>query len=607
MISIADGSVHIQTSSEAQFATPSWLGEVALVASHLQKQGILNKIGERIRFTRRRFGRYETIDFLVVLFGYAISGARTLQDFYEAVRPFASAFMALFGRTSLPAASTFSRFLAALPAEPVEALRTLFLQDLSARRLSAEEHAAGLWDRQGNRWLVFDVDGTREAARQRALPKSPDRPAPQRRLRPLCAPGYTGRKRGEVVRTRTTVLQMHTHQWVASFGNPGNGQYREELRRAKAAIQTYIQVHSLPAERTLLRLDGQYGSGAVVCDVADFAYVTRGKDYGLLDRAAIQARLPLPADQHLNSAESGICRALYDCPDQQMSESEPLVRVIVATHPAPKKQKKRRVGFIRDGVVYELFWTNLPQSAFTASDVVSLYLHRGSFETALEDEDSEQDPDRWCSHSAWGQEAWQIVAQWTWNLRLQLGHQLAPEPLRTTEFAPALPARNEYTLTPPASAPPSGYAPPAPATSWKAGRFTGTDFLLQPDGTLRCQASQKLLPHEHRRARRWQPARGVWCQHSQLPSVFVTRAVPMEGKLHSQAAPGESAAPSPGGRIGSAALAGLEPAAPAASVLASAPPTPGDPDGTHSSLFPDCCFPSDDLSCPACAFPFVLE
>jgi hypothetical protein len=43
MISIADGSVHIQTSAEAQFATPSWLGEVAVVASHLQKQELLNK------------------------------------------------------------------------------------------------------------------------------------------------------------------------------------------------------------------------------------------------------------------------------------------------------------------------------------------------------------------------------------------------------------------------------------------------------------------------------------------------------------------------------------------------------------------------------------
>ncbi len=74
---------------------------------------------------------------------------------------------------------------------------------------------------------------------------------------PSVPPFYTGRKRGEVVRTRTTALQMHTHQWVASFGNPGNGQYREELRRAKAAIQAYLKAHRFPAERTLLRLDGQ--------------------------------------------------------------------------------------------------------------------------------------------------------------------------------------------------------------------------------------------------------------------------------------------------------------------------------------------------------------
>jgi hypothetical protein len=129
--------------------------------------------------------------------------------------------------------------------------------------------------------------------------------------------------------------------------------------------------------------------------------------------------------------------------------------------------------------------------------VVALYLHRGSFETALEDEDQEHDPDRWVSHSAWGQEAWQIVVQWTWNLRLELGHQLAPEPLRTTEFAPALPLLPEPT--PPASPPASGYAPPVTATSWKAGRFTGADFPLQPDGTLRCPAGSTLLPHEHRR------------------------------------------------------------------------------------------------------------
>jgi len=112
---------------------------------------------------------------------------------------------------------------------------------------------AGLWDRQGSRWVVFDVAGTRQAARQRALPQTPDRPSPPRRLRPICAPGYTGRKRAEVVRTRTTVLQAHTSQWLGTFGNQGLGEYRTELRRAVAAIQSYLKAHHHPEARALLR------------------------------------------------------------------------------------------------------------------------------------------------------------------------------------------------------------------------------------------------------------------------------------------------------------------------------------------------------------------
>jgi len=65
----------------------------------------------------------------------------------------------------------------------------------------------GIFDRKARRYLVFDVDATRQAARQRALPCDPALPAARRRLDAVCAPGYRGRKRGEVVRTRTTALQ----------------------------------------------------------------------------------------------------------------------------------------------------------------------------------------------------------------------------------------------------------------------------------------------------------------------------------------------------------------------------------------------------------------
>ncbi len=297
MTSIADNSVKIQTTSESNPSTPAWFGEVVLISSYLRKHGVLSKINEGVRFARRRFGRYEGIDFLAVLFGYAISGERTLEEFYERLQPCAVPLMALFERERLPSRSALSRFLAALTEAPVDALRTLFLDDLLSRPHPPDKQTGGLVDRAGNTWVVFDIDGTREAARQRALPQTEELPPAFRRLDEVCAPGYRGRKRGEVVRTRTTVSQAHSYQWLGSFGNRGNGRYREELRKGLAAVGGYLAAHHLPQERTLLRLDGQYGTGAVLSDVAGFSFVTRGKEYTALDHPLVQVRLHLPPDQ----------------------------------------------------------------------------------------------------------------------------------------------------------------------------------------------------------------------------------------------------------------------------------------------------------------------
>ncbi|BCL83726.1 hypothetical protein ccbrp13_61910 [Ktedonobacteria bacterium brp13] len=260
MSSHVDSTVTIQTSAASVLSPPSWFGEAVLLARYLKQQGVLEAMNERVRFARRRFGRYEVIDFLAILFGYAISGERTLEAFYERLQPFAVPFMALFERDRFPARSTLSRFLAALTEEPVEALRTLFLDDLLARQLTPDKQTGGLVDRAGNTWMVFDIDGTREAARQRALPQTDELPPPFRRLDDVCAPGYRGRKRGEVVRTRTTVSQAHSYQWLGSFGNRENGHYREELRKGLATIGRYLTAYQFEASRTLLRLDGQCGS-----------------------------------------------------------------------------------------------------------------------------------------------------------------------------------------------------------------------------------------------------------------------------------------------------------------------------------------------------------
>jgi hypothetical protein len=497
MNSIADSPVTIQTSSQSVPSTPSWFGEVTLITHYLRRVGMLAEIAARVRFARHRFGRYDVIDFVAVLLGYAISGERTLETFYERVQPFAQAFMALFGRDRLPVRSTLSRFLASLDQAPVEALRRLFLEDLVTRPLEKEEKPGGLWDRQGTHYLVFDVDGTRHAARQRALPCTPGLPPAQRRLDAVCAPGYTGRKRGECVRTRTTVLQTHTHQWVGTFSGAsgaGNGDYRGELRQAVKAISAYMKAQSLPLSQAVMRLDGQYGNGAIVADLAGLAYVIRGRDYDLLDLPQVQTRLAQPPDQQTTHPETGSCRALFDCPDLPLAPTGLRTRVIVATHPTTPTAAP--VGTTRGEMVYELFYTALPQEAFTPADVVALYLHRGAFECVLADEDQEQEPDRWCSHTAWGQEFWLICSQWVWNLRLELGHALHPTLLRTTEFAPAQAAPDPVPR--PAQPTPVTYGPPQWARQSYTKGFAGTDFTPQPDGTLRCPAGHLLYAQERR-------------------------------------------------------------------------------------------------------------
>lgn len=109
-------SLTIQITPDSKPAMLFWMGEVAALAQVLTHQNLLNTTQEQVRFARARFGQYDLIDFVVVMIGYVVSGEPTLLAFYERLAPWASPFMALFGRDRLPHCSTLSRFLAALDA-----------------------------------------------------------------------------------------------------------------------------------------------------------------------------------------------------------------------------------------------------------------------------------------------------------------------------------------------------------------------------------------------------------------------------------------------------------------------------------------------------------
>jgi hypothetical protein len=243
-------------------------------------------------------------------------------------------------------------------------------------------------------------------------------------------------------------------------------------------------------------------------------FVVRGRDYQLLNHPAVQARLQHPYDLVLTHPETQVCREVFDV--GTMAEwVEPVpglaltCRVVVTRRAAPAKPEEIPVGKLVGGYVYELFLTSRSAQYLTAADVLDLYYGRGAFEQVLSDEDAEQDPDRWCSHCPHGQEFWQVLSQWVWNTRLEMGQVCQALPPRWTRWSDGEPTAPPTSTPPPA--PPSRAAPAqdevvavygplewAQAWAKAQGRFASADFDVLDAATLRCPAGKVLRLRERR-------------------------------------------------------------------------------------------------------------
>ena len=97
---IPNPSIEVQTSPVERPSVPAWFAEVVILSLYLTPKGLLEAFVHQVRWVRGRFGSYEPLDFLALLIGSAISGERTLSDFFQRLAPFDAAFRALFGRGS---------------------------------------------------------------------------------------------------------------------------------------------------------------------------------------------------------------------------------------------------------------------------------------------------------------------------------------------------------------------------------------------------------------------------------------------------------------------------------------------------------------------------
>ena len=221
MTRIASSSVHIQTSAHSIPSVPNWFGEVAVVAHASICTWLCSR---RLKSECASPGSREAITTSLTdvgchqwrthVGGILRASASFCQRIHGAVRT------RLLARSldALP----LSR-LALDQAPSRHCARCVADRPACSAGCEKEEKAGGLWDRQGIHWQVFDIDGTRQAARQRALPCTPDLPPAQRRLDPglsllaisdasVVKPSEPGPPCGRIIRT----LDRHVFRGIGS-------------------------------------------------------------------------------------------------------------------------------------------------------------------------------------------------------------------------------------------------------------------------------------------------------------------------------------------------------------------------------------------------------
>jgi hypothetical protein len=347
--------------------------------------------------------------------------------------------------------------------------------------------------------MIFDVDGTREALLQRELPQVDGRPAKRRRQR-ATAPGYTGRKRAERIMTRMVVQQSHTQEFLGSLPMAGNGHRAPMMHWAAQQIAHYAKAREMPLDCCIVRSDGEHGVYSQVLPVTQhgLGFISRCADYRLLDSPVVKATLAAGTTVRITHPDSGMVREVFDVPAVQwpsINDEMPEVRVIVTRSHFPA-EKRQRIGHRIGNDVFELFVTSRPASSLHAADVVALYLHRGQFEAALAQEETELPTSHWASDHLEGQQLWHLLAQWVWNIRIWLGAELLrdDELLRRTDFTPSVETLSTPLMldldalhraaaaTNSAPSAPQTDAAPKPTTESPSARDAATPTPTRPDG-----------------------------------------------------------------------------------------------------------------------------
>lgn len=505
---------------------PDFAGPAALAILELNGAGVLEEVARRLRVHRE--GGYCGIDGFLFLLSYFLSDTGVgIREFSTRIRGCGRALAALGERRSLMTPASLSRLLSAVDASVVRGLSTWLLV-VASGVLDVLRHPWVLTrDAHGRGWHVFERDGRVRALRHRALPSGDGFPVAKRRSEPLAAPGYSGRKRGDVQFHRSMLQHAGSGACLNLRIAPGNGEHRPEIASDLEVIRQVCGLLEAPLDRVLLRMDGEFGWVPYLTAVreAGIACITRVTRPELLDQPDVRKRLVEGAWVQVMDNAAGPKRSALDLglvtlrPGRETerddgSDYDPIeVRVVVSRYPRDREPDHGRM---IDGWQYEMFAAlDLEPSAWPAADVVAMYFGRSGQENRFMQEDREVHLQRIFSYSPAGQELANLIGLFTWNRALARGIGMQPP---TRELPPTAPRQDipdprpvpasTASVTSPEPTGPSVKSPDEleQARASLAKQLDGLDWVhllrrrgegwqyVSGKGALTCPAGRLLLP-----------------------------------------------------------------------------------------------------------------
>lgn len=481
---------------------PEWANEYAVTMQWLESRGLLAEVDRRLQVPRR--DGYTGLDVFAFLVAYFTSSLKCgLRPFSDRCREHSDKLAALAARKCWPTAASVSRFLSVIEASHSESFTQWLLNEAADSTVLEHSRVVVNRDTRGDEWHWFDWDPTITTLRQRALPAGTDLPEGHRKTDGLAAPGYSGRKRGEVQVSRATLEHAGSGLWTGMWMGPGNGAPRRDNAKAAQSIAQWCERTGQPLQRAVLRSDGGAGGNVpaiTTCKEAGVHYLTRLARYGLLQQPDIKAHIAQASWQQVPDSGSGPQRfatelglvTLHPGDDVVRENGKPYesiqTRVIVSR--ASAEQARRGAGVVIDGWRYELFATSLPAANWPAAEAVAAYYGRVGQENRFAQEDRELGLDRIFNYELGGQMLANAVGLFVWNFRLSRGAE------SVGKLPDSLPTQSARDVQMQALVDPMGTAVARPTDSPDNEEHGGTQEPKPAPSVAACSASHDdgMLP-----------------------------------------------------------------------------------------------------------------